>query len=252
MASFARKVVAITGAASGIGLETAKLIASRGGILSLCDYHVENLHKAEKACRDAGAPDVLTSVTNVRSSAAVNKWISATVDKYGQLDAAANIAGVLHAPGEPGMSDIQNTSDEAWEFLLSVNTTGVFNCLRAQLRNMNNGGSIVNCASYAGLMGLPGCAPYVASKHAVVGLTRAAARENGAYNIRINAVAPGAVDSPGLRSSAEQGFSVPTRHSCVSRKATPKEIAQTVVFLLSSDSSFTTGAVYPVDGGWHC
>ena len=129
----------------------------------------------------------MTTVLDVTSASAVNDWIRNTVDQLGQLDGAANIAGIHMGTGTP----IRSASDNNWEKVLDVNLNGVFYCLRAELNNIKQGGSIVNAASVAALIGMPEAAAYVVSKHAVLGLTRSAAREEGKNNIRVNCIAPG-------------------------------------------------------------
>ncbi|OAL27822.1 hypothetical protein AYO20_09675 [Fonsecaea nubica] len=248
MASFEGKVVAITGAASGIGLASAKILASRGAVLSLCDVQQEKLDEAAQICRDAGAREVVTFIVDVRYSEQVDDWINSTVQKYGKVDCAANIAGL----GGP-LQTLTETSDKDWEFVMGVNATGCFNCLRAQLRVMESGSSIVNCASISGFKGTSNSSAYTAAKHAVVGLTRVAAREYGLKNIRVNAITPGLVETP-LTTGLEQkmGITFPFSQTALNRKSQPTEQANTIVFLLSEDSSYTTGSIVVVDGGWTC
>ncbi|KAK5175995.1 hypothetical protein LTR44_011446 [Exophiala sp. CCFEE 6388] len=124
MASFEGKVVAITGGASGIGLATAKLLASRHATLSLCDIQDEKLQEAARICRDAGAPDVSTFVVDVGDSGTVNRWIESVVSKHGKLDHAANIAGLGDKPGNRPQA-LKDTTDENWNFVMAVNATGV-------------------------------------------------------------------------------------------------------------------------------
>lgn len=158
--------------------------------------------------------------------------------------------------------------DEDYDLVMGVNAKGVYNCLRAELRAMDpsitksavqptshgKGGAIVNLASVAGLMGLTKSSAYCMSKHAVVGLTRVAAREMGSLEhggIRINAVCPGVIETPMVQGLERgMGFVMPTQMQCFDRKADPKEVAQVVAFLLSEESCFVTGSCYRVDAGW--
>ena len=181
------KVIVLTGGASGIGLETSKLLASRGAIVSIADLQEGPLQEAVKAISSAGG-NVSGTVVNVRDRVSVETWISSTVQKHGKLDGAVNLAGVIGK--QVGIANVEDIEDDDWDFILGVNLKGVLNCMRAEIKNMRDGGSIVNAASVAGILGLPKNGAYVASKHAVVGLTRASAKELGERGIRVNAIAP--------------------------------------------------------------
>jgi len=180
------KVIAITGAASGIGLETARLFASRGAKLSLADIEEKPLRDLEIELRQSGA-EVIFTVVDVRTRKSVDEWIYATVAKFGKLDGAANLAGVLGYQGEIGVVDID---DRNWDFIFDVNTKGIMSSLRAEVPNFNEGGAIVNASSVLGLVGTPYSMAYTASKHAVVGITKCAAKELGNRRIRVNCICP--------------------------------------------------------------
>jgi len=179
------KVIAITGGASGIGLATAKLLASRGAKLSLADVQESALQEAASSIKSAGHGEVHTCVVDVRKAESVEAWVKQVIDTFGQLDCCANIAGVFRAG-----TSIEAENENTWDFMISVNLTGVMHCLRAQLPHMKKGGSVVNAASILGIYGAPGSASYVASKHGVVGLTRSAAKDVGKRGIRVNCFAP--------------------------------------------------------------
>jgi NAD(P)-dependent dehydrogenase (short-subunit alcohol dehydrogenase family) len=178
------KVIVITGAASGIGLETAKLFASKGARISIADVQEKPLKELEKS----GA-QVLVTVVDVSDRKQVECWINATVEKFGKLDGVANLAGVIGR--QNNIARIEDVDDDDWDFIMGVNVKGLLNCMRAQIPHFNEkGGSIVNAASILGLMGSKKSIAYVASKHAVVGMTRAAAKELGERNIRVNCFCP--------------------------------------------------------------
>lgn len=182
------KVIVITGAASGMGLETARLFASKGAKLSLADISEKALKDIEAELQKTGA-QVMSAVVDVSKRKQVEDWIAATVEKFGKLDGAANLAGVIGR--QNNIASIEELDDDDWDFIFGVNTKGLMNCLRAEIPHFNsNGGSIVNAASILGLIGSKKSAAYVASKHAVVGLTRAAAKELGARKIRVNCFCP--------------------------------------------------------------
>jgi len=185
---FENKVVVITGAASGIGLATAKLLASRGARLSMADVNEKNLDAAAAEISDlTSSAKFMTAVVDVRNIKSVNEWIKKTKAQFGKIDGAANIAGVFKAFADTSVGE---EDENNWNFMLDVNLTGAMHCMRAELPEMGSGGAIVNTASILGITGSAGAAAYSASKHGVVGLTRSAAREVGKRNIRVNCIAP--------------------------------------------------------------
>lgn len=164
MTSLEGKVIAVTGAASGIGLATAHLLASRGASVSLADIQQERLEEAAADIKKSATKGrVHHKVTDVSNSGEVAAWLDETVKELGPLNGAANMAGVIGRSGyEPYL--IRDTPDEDFDFILSVNLKGVFNCLRAELQRMGEGASIVNAASVAGLRGYPRNVTYCTSK----------------------------------------------------------------------------------------
>ncbi len=203
MSSLSGKTIAITGAASGIGLATAKLLARQGARLSLADIQQDRLGSVAEELRSncgegGGAVDVLASVVDVRDRSQVEDWMTRTISHFGggPLDGAANLAATegRHV-GAAGLA-VRNLTDDEFDHVMDVNCKGVLNCVRAQLKVIKEGtggrggGSIVNASSLAGLMGYASHAAYCASKHAVIGITRSAAKEEGAKGVRVNAIAP--------------------------------------------------------------
>ena len=181
------RVIVITGAASGMGLETARLFAKKGAKLSLADVQEKPLKDLEAELQQSGA-QVIAQVVDVSNRQDVEDWIKTTVEKFGKLDGAANLAGVIGK--QSNIVGIEELEDADWDFIFGVNVIGLRNCLRAQVPQMNEGGSIVNAASILGLIGATKNLAYCASKHAVVGMTRAAAKELGPKKIRVNCFCP--------------------------------------------------------------
>jgi NAD(P)-dependent dehydrogenase (short-subunit alcohol dehydrogenase family) len=181
------KVIAITGAASGMGREVAKLLASKGAKISLCDVQSGPLTTLVEEITQAGGTAIAVTA-DVRNRKDVEGWIQTTVDRLGKLDGATNLAGVIGK--QNNISPIEDIDDDDWDFIVGVNQRGLMNCMRAQIPHFNNGGSIVNAASVAGVMGVARNAAYSASKHAVIGLTRSAAKELGERQIRCNCFCP--------------------------------------------------------------
>ncbi len=244
------KVVLVTGGASGIVRASVERLARDGAHVIVADIQTELAAQVVAGVGgDGGSAEVCQ--LDVTDHAAVGAAVAAIVASHGRLDGAFNNAGI-----EGPAAKTLNIDPAAWAAVLAVNLTGVFNCVQAELGQMtkqDSGGSIVNTASIAGVIGLPGASAYNAAKHGVVGLTKTAALEYASRNIRVNAVCPGFIDTPmfGRVADASEKIrdqmigAVPMR-----RVASPTEIADVVAWLMSAQSSYVTGVAIPVDGGW--
>ena len=234
------RVALVTGASSGIGKAAARAFARNGYTIVAAD--VVELEDGD------GAHFIRCDVSD---EASVKSLIEEIVSRFGRLDAAFNNAGTL---GELGPT--AECSSANFDRVIATNLRGVFLCTREELRQMarqEERGTIVNCSSVAGLVGLAGAPAYVTSKHGVVGLTRTAALEYAKAGIRVNAVCPGPVDTPmldDLMAGLPGGRDTILGIEPVGRLGTPEEIAEAVVWLCSPAASFVTGQAIAIDGGW--
>lgn len=184
---FSGKVIAVTGAASGIGRGVAVYLASRGASLAISDVQAEPLNDLAAELSSSGAR-VAATVVDISNPSQVKDWIEKTVKDFGKLDGAANIAGT----GGPTRDPLEAQDDKEWNSVIDVNISGTMYSMREELKYLTDGGSIVNASSVLGMRSAPGAggSSYVASKHAVMGLTKQAAREYGHRNIRVNCINP--------------------------------------------------------------
>jgi NAD(P)-dependent dehydrogenase (short-subunit alcohol dehydrogenase family) len=242
-----RKVVFVTGASSGIGRAAAQAFVGRGYATALVDRDEAAGRAVEGELRAAGECVFLRC--DVTDDDAVRQAVEQTVERYGRLDAAFNAAGI---DGEHGRKT-GDSSLENWNRVMAVDLTGLFSCMRHQIPQMlkTGGGSIVNCASVAGLVGAPYVSAYVAAKHGVVGLTKAAALEYAADGLRVNAICPGMIDTPMSRASLTPEITKALlAESAIGRLGQPEEVAAAALWLCEGAPGFLTGQAIAVDGAW--
>jgi len=243
------KVAIITGGASGIGKSTAMVLARRG-IKVVISGRREALGQQVIEEIRAQDGDAAYVTADVNDEASIRQMIEFAVTRYGRLDLAVNNAGIANETVRIGDSD-----PAKFQAMLQTNVMGVYLCMKFEIQQMlkNGGGSIVNLASIAGLNGIPYAGPYAATKHAVVGLTKSGALDYATQNIRINAVAPGAVNTDIISQQIALGqydeVSVSAMHP-MARMGNPEEIAHGIAWLLSDEASFVTGHILNIDGAF--
>ena len=238
---FARKAVVVTGGANGIGLATARLFASEGALVVIADLHEDAAGKAAAALTADGATDALGLACDVSDETAVEAAVAATLARFGRLDVVVNNAGAMM------FKPLEEFTTGDWNRILGVDLMGAVHFTRQAFLHMTGGGAVVNLASVHAERTSPLVAPYAAAKAAILSLTRSAAIEGAAKGIRVNAVVPGAIDTPMLwdnpnvRSGAEK-----IDKSDVGQ---PGDVAAAIAFLASDDARFITGTALAVDGG---
>lgn len=245
------KVAIITGAAAGIGKATAELFVKHGAQVMLVDINADELQQTASAFNQS---DVQWIAADVADEAAVKDYVAQTVAHFGRVDVFFNNAGI-----EGKMGPISEQSLENFDRVMAVNVRGAFLGLKYVLKEMQKqgSGSIINMSSVAGLDGTATASPYVTSKHAVTGLSKCAALEVAAQNIRVNSVHPSPINTRMMRSieelfnpgHAEEAKKKLERGVPMQRYGESAEVANLVLFLASDESSFITGSQYRVDGG---
>jgi len=248
--TLAGKVALVTGGSTGIGKASSLAFGREGAKLVVSDVNVNGGEETVRLVRDNGGEAIFVKA-DVSRPGEVEALINRAVATYGRLDCAFNNAGIAGAIG----SSTHEYPDESWERVIGINLKGVWLCMKHEIPQMlkQGGGAIVNTASIWGLVGAQGASAYVASKHGVVGLTRAAALEYAPQGIRINAVNPGTIRTPILDPfiAAIPDFeSIMTARHPIGRIGMPEEVAEAVVWLCSDAASFIIGQNLPVDGGY--
>ena len=245
----ADNVALVTGGSSGIGRATALAMATEGTKVAVADVNVQGGNETVRLIEEAGG-EALFVKTDVSDAEDVKALVDNTMHTFGRLDWAFNNAGVdnQHAP-------IGSYSEQEWDRVLNINLKGVMLCMRCEIPAMltSGGGSIVNTASVAGLIGTPISPAYTTSKHGIVGLTRSAALDYAKRGIRVNAVCPG-VTRTGMVDAfireVPEGEAQLNSQAPMGRMAKPEEIAAVVLFYCSDAASYVTGTCLAVDGGW--
>ncbi len=247
---FSGQVALVTGAASGMGLATAQAFARAGAAVTLADLPGDPLNKAVENIKSSGGIAIGVGC-DVSDDEQVASMVGRTVKEFGRLDMAYNNAG-MQVPA----IDIADLSQEHFDRVSAVNQRGVWSCMKYELRHMREQGSgaIVNCSSIGGLVCNDfGMAAYCGTKHAVIGMTKSAALEYAARGIRVNAICPGTIETPMVMRMVDAGelsMADLVKTLPLKRLGTAEEIANTVIWLCSSASSFITAQAIAVDGGF--
>ena len=244
---FTDKAILVTGAASGIGFGTAERLAREGARVLACDINATLLRDEVGRLKQAGL-DVTAQVLDVTDVASCNAAVAEAVSKFGKLDVVCNIAGTLLS------RHFEEISDADWQKQMAINVTGVFSLCRAAMPHLvASKGNIVNCASIAGIIGVPYGTAYSATKGAVIMFSRALAVEYAAKGVRVNAICPGAVATPLAQNTVlPEGADfnlVGKLLPLLPDMGYPEDIAAGVAFLASDDARFMTGAALAMDGG---
>ena len=242
------KIALVTGGSSGIGRAAALLFAREGAKVAIADVLEEGSEETVQMVKKSGGQAIFFK-TDVSKSNEVEALIKKTVESYGRLDCAFNNAGI-----GGGRAKTAKCTEEEWERVISINLKGVWLCMKYEIPQMleQGGGAIVNTSSVAGVVGFQGTPAYVASKHGVVGLTKAAALEYATSGIRVNAVCPGVIHTPMIdrivAARPDMAEVYRTMHP-IGRLGEAEEIAEAAVWLCSEAASFVTGHCMVVDGG---
>jgi NAD(P)-dependent dehydrogenase (short-subunit alcohol dehydrogenase family) len=243
---FTDQVAIVTGGASGMGAATALRIAHEGARIVVADRdEASGKHIVAKIAEFGG--QAVFQETDVSDPESVGAMVERAISEYGRLDLAANVAGIPQAP-----TPLAETTLELWDRVHGVNDRGVFLCLKAEIPAMldSGGGAIVVVSSLNGVRSFPQMTAYGSSKFGAISTAMCVAAEFAAQGVRVNAIAPGSIDTPMLAGLPRETLDHFAASLPMRRLGTADEIANVATFLLSSEASYVTGAVVPVDGGW--
>lgn len=248
-----KKTVIVTGGAAGIGRGTVMRFAAEGARVSAWDVNSDGANAIVEEIASAGGEGHFAAV-NVADAAAVEAACAEVADKWGRIDVLVNNAGIVRDAQLIKFKNgevVSRMTDEAWDAVIGVNLKGVFNCTRAVAPHMieAGGGAILNASSVVGLYGNFGQTNYVATKAGVIGMTRTWARELARYNIRVNAVAPGFIETEILAAMPQKVLDAMIAHTPLGRMGHVDDIANAYVWLASDAAAYVSGTVLSVDGG---
>lgn len=244
--TFENKVVLVTGASQGIGRAIAAKFASMGAKVALNDisFQEEQLKAAAEEIKSAGASEAKYFLADVSSYGEVEKMMQDIQSAFGGLDVLVNNAGIAKD------RTLAKMMPEEWQKVIDVNLTSVFNCSKLALPMLiANQGNIVNASSFSGLRGNFGQTNYTAAKAGIIGFTKTLSKEVGKFGVRVNAVAPGFIESKMTEAMPEEVKAMVKKLTSLARTGKPEEVAAAIAFLASSEASFITGAILNVDGG---
>jgi len=234
------KVAIVTGSAQGIGKGIALALAKEGASVVISD--IKGVYDVVREIETMGVKALGVKV-DVSKKEEVEEMVERVLDRFGRIDILVNNAGIFP------FVNLTEMKEDDWDKVLDINLKGIFNCTKAVLDEMikQKSGNIINISSIAAMVGFKGLTHYCASKAGVIGFTKATALELSQYGIRMNAIAPGGIETPGTKGMVDDNFinSLP-----IKRVGKPKDIAKTVLFLASEDSSYITGQCIVVDGGY--